>query len=113
MSYLPSHGDIIYLEFDPQKGHEQKGRRPALIVSNSTFNAFTNLAIVCPITNTDRGFPLHVSLDERTKTSGVIMCEQLKSLDIKARGCSFVEVLPDDLLEEVVDIINGFIEIER
>jgi len=111
MSYIPDQGDIVFLEFDPQAGHEQRGRRPALVVSNSIFNQFTNMAIVCPITNTNRGFPLHVPLDGRTKTTGVIMCEQAKSLDILARSAVFVEPSPQDILEEVVDIIIGSIEI--
>jgi len=94
MAYVPEQGDIILIEFDPQTGHEQKGRRPAFVVSNNTFNKFTNLAIVCPITNTNREFPLHVPLDNRTKTSGAIMCEQAKSLDISARNSLFLEKNP-------------------
>jgi len=110
MVYVPEQGDIVYLEFDPQAGHEQKGKRPALIVSNNTFNQFTKLAMVCPITNTKRNFPLHIELDERTKTHGVIMCEQVKSLDIIARNAAFFEKVPKDLLEEVTDIIVSFVE---
>ena len=63
MAYIPERGDIITLDFDPQTGHEQKGKRPAIVISNSTFNNFTRMAMVCPITNTSRGFPLHVALD--------------------------------------------------
>ena len=110
MAYIPEQGDIIFLEFDPQAGHEQKGRRPAFVVSNNTFNQLTKIAIVCPITNTNRGFPLHVTLDERTKTNGVVMCEQAKSLDVTARNASFIEKAPKDILEEVVDILIGFVE---
>jgi len=111
MDYIPGQGDIILLEFDPQADREQKGRRPAFVVSNNTFNNFTKIAIVCPITNTDREFPLHVPLDERTKTTGVIMCEQAKSLDISARNALFIEKAPGDILDEVVDILIGFVEI--
>jgi len=110
MSYKPEQGDIITLEFDPQAGHEQKGKRPALVVSNDTFNSFVKIAIVCPITNTNRGFPLHVPLDERTVTKGVIMCEQAKSLDILARNTVFKEKAPADILQEAVDILIGFFE---
>jgi len=110
MKYIPEQGDIVFLEFDPQAGHEQRGKRPALVVSNNTYNKFTNLAMVCPITNTDRNFPLHVKLDERTKTTGVIMCEQIKALDIYARNVSFCEKVPRDILEEVIDIIIGCVE---
>jgi mRNA interferase MazF len=111
--YIPEQGDIVLLEFDPQAGHEQKGKRPALVVSNKTYNQFTNLAIVCPITNTKRGFPLHIELDARTVTSGVIMCEQVKALDIIARKISFHEKAPKDIVAEVADIIVSFIESEQ
>ena len=111
MAYIPEQGDIILLEFNSQAGHEQKGRRPAVVVSNNTFNRFTRIAIVCPVTKTDRKFPLHVSLDNRTKTSGVILCEQVKSLDISARGAVFLEKTPRDILEEIIDILFGFVEI--
>ena len=67
-------GDIVYLDFDPQSGHEQKGRRPALVISNNLFNRVSSLTMVCPITHTDRGHPFHLRLDERTKTDGVILC---------------------------------------
>lgn len=112
MNYILEYGDIIFLEFNPQTGHEQKGKRPALVVSNNTFNKFTEMALVCPITNTNKGFPLHVELDTRTKTTGVIMCEQVKALDIKARNGIFFEKVPKDILEEVIDILIGFIEEE-
>jgi mRNA interferase MazF len=103
-------GNIIWLDFDPQTGHEQKGRRPALVVSNETFNRFSNLAIVCPITNTNKDHPFHVKLDERTKTTGVILTDQPRTLDIKARNYEFIEKIPSDILFEVIDIISGFIE---
>lgn len=103
-------GDIIYLDFDPQTGHEQRGRRPAFIVSNNLFNKFTKAAIVCPITNTDRNIPIQVKLDNRTKTTGVIMCEQVKALDIKKRNAEFIEKAPVDIIAEVVDLVYSFIE---
>lgn len=111
MKYTPEQGDIITLKFNPQAGHEQKGKRPAIVVSNKTFNNFTKMAMVCPITNTNRGFPLHVALDNRLTTTGVIMCEQVKTLDILARDAAFKEKAPQDIIEEVVDIILGFIEL--
>ncbi|MDR1966109.1 MAG: type II toxin-antitoxin system PemK/MazF family toxin [Synergistaceae bacterium] len=107
---MVSQGDIIKLDFNPQSGHEQAGYRPALVVSNDFFNSKTNLAIVCPITNTINSFPLHVQLDGRTQTTGAIMCEQVKSLDIKQRNCRFIEKLPKDILDRVINIV--FAEIE-
>jgi mRNA interferase MazF len=104
-------GFLIWLDFDPQIGHEQKGRRPALVVSNETFNIFSKMAIVCPITNTDKDYPFHVRLDGRTKTTGVILSDQVKTVDLSARNYEFIESVPDDILLEVIDIINGFIEL--
>jgi mRNA interferase MazF len=110
---MVNQGWILWLDFDPQIGHEQNGRRPALVVSNKTFNNFSNLAIVCPITNTNKNYPFHIKLDKRTKTTGVILCDQARTLDIKARHYEFIETVPEDILFEVVDIINGFVEIEN
>ena len=104
-------GDIVKMNFTPQSGHEQAGYRPAVVISNDFFNAKTNLAIVCPITNTKRPFPLHVELDDRTETSGVILCEQIKALDLSARAHRVIESLPDDLLNEVIAVV--FSQIER
>ena len=114
MPYAPSQGDIIKIDFSPQTGHEQMGRRPALVVSNDSFNRFTRgIALVCPITNTNRGMPVHVELDVRTKTSGVIMCDQIKALDFDARDSEFIEKAPDDILAEAIDMIWELIEIEE
>ena len=103
-------GDIIKVSFNPQMGHEQAGYRPALVVSNDIFQMQTKLAVVCPITNTDNKFPLHVSLDSRTKTTGVILCEHLRTLDLNSRPYVFVEKVPDDILDKVIDIISAEIE---
>ena len=103
-------GDIIKINFNPQAGHEQAGYRPALVISNDVFNQKTNLNIVCPITNTNNSFPLHVPLDARTSTTGVVLCEHIKSLDLNARSYRVVEQIPSDLLQKVLDIV--FAEIE-
>lgn len=105
-------GDIIKLDFDPQSGHEQAGYRPALVISNNFFNKKTNLAIVCPITNTTRQFPLHLSLDERTVTTGTVLCEQLKAVDLNSRTYAFVEKIPDDSLREIIEIVFSEIEMQ-
>ena len=97
-------GDIVYLDFDPQSGHEQKSRRPALVISNNLFNR------VSPITHTDRGHPFHLRLDERTRTDGVILCDQARMLDLNSRHASFVERAPEDISSEAVDMVIGFLE---
>lgn len=103
-------GTIIKINFDNHSGHEQAGYRPAVVVSNNIFNTKTNLSIVCPITNTDNKFPLHISLDERTKTSGVILCEHIKTLDLNNRTYKKIEKLPNDILDKVINIIYAEIE---
>ena len=103
-------GDIIKLNFNPQAGHEQAGFRPALVISNDFFNSKTNMVIVCPITNTLNRFPLHVPLDDRTQTTGAVLCEHVKALDINARGCKVIEKIPADLLSRVIDIVFSEIE---
>jgi mRNA interferase MazF len=110
-AYEPGQGDIVRMNFDTQAGHEQSGRRPAVVISNAEAMARMNTrAMVCPITNTDKGYPMHVRLDERTQTAGVILCDQAKILDIKARKAEFIESLPKDLLDETIDIVYGIIE---
>lgn len=101
-------GDIIKVNFNPQAGHEQSGYRPALVVSNEVINQNTNMVIVCPISNTKkeyRAFPLHIPLDDRTRTTGSILCQHIRSLDITARGYTFVEKIPDDILKTVIGTI--------
>ncbi len=105
-------GTIIKVNFNPQSGHEQAGYRPAVVISNDIFNEKTNLTIVCPITNTNTNnhFPLHIPLDERTKTTGVILCEHIKAIDLNTRKYQVIEKLPDDITDNVIDIIYSEIE---
>lgn len=108
-AYIPKQGDIIALTFDPQSGHEQKGRRPAFVVSKDLFNKSTGLAIVCPIANTERGFPFHVPLPKDSKLTGFIMVEQVKSVDFHARGAKCIEHSNVELLSEVLSLLDACI----
>jgi len=110
MIYTPLQGDIIVLSFDPQVGHEQKGRRPGLIISNEEFYKRTRMAMVCPITNSKSGFPMHIELDSRTVTTGEVMCEQVKCLDISARNAAYVEFAPQDIIDRATDMICSFVD---
>ena len=103
-------GNIILVDFDPQSGYEQRGRRPALVISNELFNKYSKMAIVCPITNTDKNHPLHVKLDKKTKTKGVVLCDQIKTMDIKTRNFKFLEDIPENILENVLDIVFSLME---
>ncbi len=106
--YIPQKGDLVILTFNPQAGHEQQGRRPALIVSNEVFNQHLGLAVACPITNTDRDFPFHVSVASEA-LSGFIMTEQMKSIDFKARKVKFVAKVNDDVLNKVLGMIESIV----
>ena len=107
-NYIPKKGDLVILNFDPQAGHEQKGRRPALIISNEAFNKTLGLAIACPITNTDRDFPFHVKVQSKNLT-GFIMTEQIKSIDFSARKVKFVEKVDEEVLNQVLGITKSII----
>lgn len=107
--YVPKQGDFIAVTFDPESGHEQKGRRPALVVSKDVFNRGTGLAIVCPVTNTCRDFPFHVAVPATCGLTGFVMVEQVKSIDFRARTARLIERCPDALLSEVLSILDACI----
>lgn len=107
--YIPEKGDFIAVTFDPQSGHEQKGRRPALVVSNTLFNQRTGLTIVCPITNTDRAYPFHVAITDNPDVRGFVMTEQVKSIDFHARKAKLIGRASDDILDEVLSILDACI----
>ena len=105
--YIPAKGDLIRVTFDPQSGHEQKGRRPALVISNDPFNRRTGLAIVCPITNTKRNVPFHVALPQESTVTGFVMVEQVKAIDFRARQARFIEKAPEAVLNEALSLLDA------
>ena len=107
LRYIPQKGDLVILTFDPQSGHEQKGRRPALVISNHLFNKHTGLAIVCPITNTRRNIPFHVPIQPQASLTGFIMVEQVKSVDFASRKIKFVERAQPGTLLNVLGILDA------
>ena len=110
MPFVPNQGDIIIMDFDPQAGFEQKGRRPALVISNRNYNRHCKMAIVCPITKTNKEHAFHIQLGENNNTTGVILCDQVRALDISARNALYIESVPDDILNEAIDLVCSFIE---
>ena len=102
-------GDIILLDFDPTKGREQAGYRPAVVISQTKFNQVRNMAIICPITTSTRPLRLRVPLDNRTQTRGDILCEQIRTIDLLARKCKTIEQLPPDLLKQALEAITTII----
>ena len=105
-SYCPERGDVVWLEFMPQLGHEQSGRRPALTLSPASYNRKVGLAIFCPITNQVKGYPFEVLIPKGLKTSGAILSDQVKSLDWKARNASKICRISGDVIEEVLEKIG-------
>ena len=108
-SYVPKKGDFVAVTFDPQSGHEQKGRRPALVVSNTLFNEQTGIAMVCPLTTTDRRYPFHVAVTNNPRITGFVMVEQIKSIDYNARKTKFVGKASDEVLDMVLSILDACI----
>ena len=104
MSYIPDRGDIIWLEFDPQKGHEQKGRRPGIVLSKKEYNQKSNLAIICPITSKIKGYPFEVRINSIIQ--GVILSDQIRSIDWKSRNAAFIEKIPEEILKEILENID-------
>lgn len=96
--YIPQRGDLIWLNFKPQIGREQSGRRPAIVLSNSSYNEIVGLAIICPITTKIKGYPFEVALPSKLSVSGVILADQIKSLDWKQRNAEFIGKLDDATL---------------
>jgi len=100
-SYIPDRGDVIWISLDPQAGHEQAGRRPVLVLSPAAYNGKVGLAILCPITNQIKGYPFEVEIPSGLTVSGVILADQVKFLDWKAREAEFICKLPSDKTKEV------------
>jgi len=106
--YIPDRGDIVWLNFDPQTGHEQAGHRPAFIVSPLAYNQKANLALICPITSKTKGWRFEVVL-VKTKTIGFILADQIKSLDWQARNIKFIEKAPLEVTNDVLSKIEALI----
>lgn len=108
--YAPSRGEIAWLEFTPQKGSEQSGHRPALVISPQEYNRKVGLALFCPITTQIKNYPYEVKISEHLKVEGVILCDQIKSLDWRSRKAKRICEVPDDILQEVIAKIKTLIE---
>jgi mRNA interferase MazF len=100
--YAPRRGDLVWIDFDPQAGHEQAGRRPALVISPGSYNARVGLALVCPVTSRVKGYPFEVVLPDGRDISGVVLADQVRSVDWRARKCTFADRAPTELLDEVL-----------
>lgn len=102
----PDRGDIVYMNFNPNSGHEQAGHNPAIVLSPKLFNEAQAFAIVCPITSKSKNYPFEVAIPEGLKTNGVILTDQVRSLDWRSRNLKFVEKSPEGLSDECFELIN-------
>jgi mRNA interferase MazF len=99
--YVPDAGDLVWLTFDPQAGHEQRGRRPALVLSPRGYNTRAGLAIACPVTSHAKGYPFEVALPAGGTIGGVVLADHVKSVDWRARRATLVERVPDAVIDDV------------
>ena len=104
--YVPEKRGLYRAILDPQSGHEQKGRRPAIVISNFQFNKATGLAIVCPITNTDCKIPFHLPIPKKSSLTDFVMVEQVKSIDFNTRKAKFVEKATSDFMDDILAVVD-------
>ncbi|HET8576114.1 MAG TPA: endoribonuclease MazF [Methylomirabilota bacterium] len=107
--YVPRRGDIVWLSFTPQAGHEQAGRRPALVLSPSAYNRKVGLALCCPITSRVKGYPFEVPVPHGLTVAGVVLADQVKSLDWRARRAEFADRLPDAEVGRVLGLVMALL----
>ena len=110
IGYVPERGDVVWLDFDPQAGHEQSGRRPAFVVSPASYNGKTGLMLCCPITSQVKGYPFEVEVVGSADVRGVILADQVKSLDWQVRKAEKKGMVAKTAMEEVIDKIKAILE---
>jgi mRNA interferase MazF len=112
-AYVPARGDLIWLQFNPQAGHEQAGHRPAVVISPSSYNRRVGLVLCCPVTSQVKGYPFEVLLPPGLGVEGVILSDQIKSLDWRVRKARRIGDLPAEVLQETVGKILALVEPDR
>ena len=108
-AYVPERGDAVWITLDPQAGHEQAGRRPALVLSPSAYNGRVGLALFCPITSQVKGYPFEVLLPPGLPVAGVVGADQVKSLDWRARKAARIASVPEEVVTQVVQRIQALL----
>lgn len=108
--YIPKQRDLVFLDLNPTKGHEQKGIRPALIISNDIFNEKTHTALACPITTNTTTYPTHYELQKTKKIKGAVLCEHIRSIDYNARNLKYIENCNKEEFREILELIKSFVE---
>lgn len=109
MSYVPERGDAIWINFNPQAGHEQAGRRPAIVLSPQTYNEKVGLCLLCPITSKIKGYPFEVLIPANLSVTGAVLSDQAKSLDWQVRNAEFITKLPESVTTEVLKKLKSLL----
>jgi mRNA interferase MazF len=109
-SYVPDRGDVVWIDFDPQRGHEQAGRRPALVLSPRIYNRPSGLALLCPITGQTKGYPYEVPVPKGLHVNGVVLTDQVKNMAWKQRRAAFLCEMPVEVLDDVVEKLLTLID---
>ena len=112
-NYIPNRGDVIWINMTPQAGHEQAGRRPALVLSPYSYNAKVGLALFSPVTNQIKGYPFEVIIPEGFKVTGAILSDQVKSLDWKVRNAEFFDKIPESVTLEILTKLTTLLRIDK
>lgn len=107
--YVPKRGDVVWLTFAPQAGHEQSGRRPAVVLSPAAYNSKVGLALLCPITSQAKGYPFEVAVPDGLRVSGVVLSDQIKSFDWRTREAKFADRLPASTVADVVALVSALL----
>lgn len=107
--YVPDRGDAVWLHVDPRSGHEQGGRRPAIVLSPASYNGKVGLAILCPVTSQAKGYPFEVELPEGAHVEGVVLADQVKSLDWQARKAELIGRMPEEVTGEVLGKLGALL----
>jgi mRNA interferase MazF len=108
-SYVPRRGDLVWISLNPQAGHEQAGRRPAVVISPAAYNGKVGLALLCPVTSRAKGYPFEVAIPQRLGVAGVVLADQVRSLDWRARKAEPIGVLPGTVLREVLGKLGALV----
>jgi mRNA interferase MazF len=112
-AYVPQRGDVVWVTLDPQAGHEQRGRRPGLVVSPAAYNGKVGLALLCPITSQVKGYPFEVALPEGMPVRGVVLADQVKSLDWQARQCDRIATVPQEVIARVLHRLDTLLRTDK
>jgi mRNA interferase MazF len=111
MSWVPRRGDVVWVSMAPQAGREQAGRRPAVVLSPASYNERVGLAVLCPVTSAIKGYPFEVALPAGSSVGGVVLADQVKSLDWRALRAEFIARLPDETVLEVLQKLSTLLDV--